>query len=171
MTPQEAVAAIFIAVSTSAAIILRGPIGRAFAERGARKTDPDPEITGQIERLNAELEDVKHRLAETEDRLDFAERLLAKQRPTGSRWSDWEFWISRQEAAHYNLALCLRRLGRSEEAELQQARFRTLSEYLNTVRRLRVAINLRPHETPLQKRLAELHRRAGFPELASRGAG
>lgn len=55
--------------------ILQGPVGEAFADRlrhGPRsRTDA---------RLIGELEELKTRLAEVDERLDFAERLLAAGR-------------------------------------------------------------------------------------------
>ena len=51
--------------------LLRGPLGHALADRLRGNAPPDP---GVLE----ELEAVKGRLAEVEERLDFAERLLAQ---------------------------------------------------------------------------------------------
>lgn len=55
--------------------ILTSPIGRAIAERlrGARPPEPEPAQAAEIETLRT-------RLAEVEERLDFAERLLASTR-------------------------------------------------------------------------------------------
>jgi hypothetical protein len=70
-----------LAVSTATAVILRGPLAKALAERiSGRASQPDPVVAGDIERLHEEVEEMKHRVAEAEERLDFAERLLAKQR-------------------------------------------------------------------------------------------
>jgi hypothetical protein len=64
-----------------AIIILAGSLGRAFAPmlrgrsgRGSGVPDAD------ASQLRGELEDVQKRMGELEERLDFAERLLAKQR-------------------------------------------------------------------------------------------
>jgi len=61
-----------------------GPIGQALgrwiesrAQRGA--APPSPEVEGRL----AELEQMTHRIAELEERLDFAERLLVRGRPGG----------------------------------------------------------------------------------------
>jgi hypothetical protein len=53
--------------------IFRGPVGEAFADRlrGQSAGSPDP-VTA------AEVESLKQRLAEVEERLDFAERLLSQ---------------------------------------------------------------------------------------------
>jgi hypothetical protein len=66
-------------MSIAAIVILRGPLGRAIADRIAGRVGPGgtPEDQGEV---LAELDEVKHRLGEVEERLDFAERLLAKQR-------------------------------------------------------------------------------------------
>jgi Tfp pilus assembly protein PilO len=65
--------------------ILRGPVGEAVADRlrHGRRTRTDAA-------LMAEVDELKARLAEVEERLDFAERLLAAGReidqlPGGAR--------------------------------------------------------------------------------------
>ncbi len=58
------------------AIVLKGPVGKALAERihqgtvGAG-TDPD---------LLAEMDEMRNRMVELEERVDFTERLLAQHR-------------------------------------------------------------------------------------------
>ena len=56
--------------------LLKGPLGHAMADRLRGAPPPDP---GVLEELDA----VKTRLAEVEERLDFAERLLAKAEQAG----------------------------------------------------------------------------------------
>jgi hypothetical protein len=59
------------------AIIVRSPLGKAFAERIADRgvaDDLPPE-------LYAELEDLRARMVELEERQDFAERVLTKGDP------------------------------------------------------------------------------------------
>jgi hypothetical protein len=63
------------AVSLAFMKILTGPIGRAIAER-LRGRPP----SGDDTRLAAEVETLRVRLGEVEERLDFAERLLASGR-------------------------------------------------------------------------------------------
>jgi hypothetical protein len=57
------------------AIVLRGPVGKALAERirgeGAALPEPHPELL-------AELDEMRTRMAELEERVDFSERLLTK---------------------------------------------------------------------------------------------
>jgi Tfp pilus assembly protein PilO len=65
--------------------ILRGPVGEALADRVRHGPRTRTDAT-----LMAEVEELKARLAEVEERLDFAERLLAAGRevdqlPGGAR--------------------------------------------------------------------------------------
>jgi hypothetical protein len=64
-------------------IILATSLGRAFRMRGPARVDrtvarngPEADISG----VREALDDVQRRLGEVEERLDFAERLLAKPR-------------------------------------------------------------------------------------------
>ena len=89
-----AVGIIGLALVIGATLVLSGPVGKALAEwiRGWSKTDEQwlafkaakqgvpPSPSGDTERLLAEVDDLKRRLAEAEERLDFTERLLAKDR-------------------------------------------------------------------------------------------
>lgn len=69
-------------VSIAAVLILRGPLGRALARRlegtASQGESPSAGIAGIAERVT-ELEQREARLAELEERLDFAERLLAQR--------------------------------------------------------------------------------------------
>jgi len=81
-----------LALVVGATLVLTGPVGKALAEwiRGWSKTDEQwlamkaakhgVVVGGDTERLLAELDELKRRLAEAEERLDFTERLLAKER-------------------------------------------------------------------------------------------
>ncbi len=56
--------------------VLNGPVGKALAKRmgyGGEGEEPSPETEALLERL----ESVEHRLVETEERLEFTERLLS----------------------------------------------------------------------------------------------
>jgi hypothetical protein len=64
-------------VSLAAVAIMRGPFGRALADRIAGRTAVPRESD---ERTLAELDELRRRLAEVEERLDFTERLLARER-------------------------------------------------------------------------------------------
>jgi hypothetical protein len=54
------------------AVVLRGPVGKALGKRLAGETD------GQNEALLQELDEVRQRMGELEERLDFTERVLAQ---------------------------------------------------------------------------------------------
>jgi len=56
--------------------VMNGPVGKALAKRtghGADGDEPSPEIEAVLERVEA----LEHRLVETEERLEFTERLLS----------------------------------------------------------------------------------------------
>jgi hypothetical protein len=80
-----------IAISVSAIFVLRGPVGKALAQwiggwnhteakwmelKAAGRGVP----AGEMEQLRAEVDDLHHQLTEVNERLDFAERMLAKTR-------------------------------------------------------------------------------------------
>src|SRR2546429_2375029 len=86
-----AVTMLGLALIIGTALVLRGPMGKALAEwiRGWSKTDEQwlavqaakhGAVLGAPESLLAEVEDLRRRLSEVEERLDFTERLLAKSR-------------------------------------------------------------------------------------------
>lgn len=86
--PLEVLIPITLFVSLAAVFILRGSLGKALADRIAGRAGADDE---EVQRLGAELEEVRAELAALHERVDFAERLLAKQQdaerlaPPGSR--------------------------------------------------------------------------------------
>ncbi len=65
----------------AAAAVLRGPVGQALARRihGGGEAELPPETV-----LN-ELEELRNRVLELEERVDFSERLLAQARPEAGR--------------------------------------------------------------------------------------
>jgi hypothetical protein len=71
MHNNDLIAIVAVVVAIIVVKLLKGPVGQALADRlrGAPPVDP-----GVLD----ELEAVKTRLAEVEERLDFAERMLAK---------------------------------------------------------------------------------------------
>jgi len=75
-------------ISIAAVFILRGPFGKALADRIAGRAGADD---AEVQRLGAEVQEVRAELAALHERMDFAERLLAKQReadrlaPPGAR--------------------------------------------------------------------------------------
>jgi hypothetical protein len=70
-------------LTVGAVLIFRGPIGRALAERIAGRVPAggDPHTD---EALRTEMEEMRFRLTELEERVDFAERMLARGRDTGA---------------------------------------------------------------------------------------
>ena len=77
--------AMFLAIGAAAVALLFGPIGSAVARRIVGRSEPD-DAHAEIEEIRArvtdEVDDLRNRLAEVEERLDFAERLLAHGRQT-----------------------------------------------------------------------------------------
>jgi hypothetical protein len=70
---------IWFAVIGGGAFVLRGPLGKALA---ARISGELPDATGPAElpeELYAELDELRTRVAELEERQDFSERLLARR--------------------------------------------------------------------------------------------
>jgi hypothetical protein len=63
-----------IAIGVIAVVLLKGPVGEALAMR-LRGEVATPELNDAV---LAELDDVRARMAELEERLDFSERLLAQ---------------------------------------------------------------------------------------------
>jgi hypothetical protein len=75
----EALVPIVLFVSIAAVVILRGPLGRALGERWAGGKGHEGMSREETEALRAEVEDMRYRLTEVEERLDFTERMLAQR--------------------------------------------------------------------------------------------
>lgn len=76
--------AMFLAIGFAALGLLFGPIGSAVARRisGRHESgDAHAEIEEMRTRVTAEVDDLRNRLTEVEERLDFAERLLTHGGP------------------------------------------------------------------------------------------
>lgn len=58
-------------------VVLRGPVGRAIA--GQIAGEQGGELQAVADHAYAELDEIRHRLLEVEERLDFAERMLAQR--------------------------------------------------------------------------------------------
>jgi hypothetical protein len=69
-------------LSVAAVLVLRGPLGKAIADAIAHRTSslPGARQTADRERLEAEVAELRQRVAELEERQDFTERLLVQQR-------------------------------------------------------------------------------------------
>ena len=71
-------------LTIGAVLIFRGPFGKALAERMAKgDRQMSTGDAGETEALRAEVEDLCWRLGEVEERLDFAERVLARHKDAG----------------------------------------------------------------------------------------
>jgi hypothetical protein len=71
----------FLAAGAAALGLFFGPIGAALARRIAGRPPRDAaqaEIARVDERITSEVDELRSRMAEVEERLDFAERLLAR---------------------------------------------------------------------------------------------
>jgi len=76
MTLILTVGAIFISRG-----FIRSEIGRALAHRIRGGTGGDDETMMQLSELRDEVANLRRELSETQERLDFAERVLAQGRP------------------------------------------------------------------------------------------
>lgn len=86
--PGQAAEVIEAAIFGLVVIIASWPLMRAFAKRIEGKGGADPALRAEVEDLRHRLADVEAtqpRIAELEDRLDFAERLLAHQQQENAR--------------------------------------------------------------------------------------
>ncbi len=81
--PEWAIGVVVIITVVAVAHLVAGWLGHPFgAERSGRKRPP-AQRDGALDDLQGrlgELEDMRRRLTEVEERLDFAERLLAQRR-------------------------------------------------------------------------------------------
>ena len=73
----------FLAIGAAALGLFFGPIGTAIGRRlsGRLDTDTGSEIEEMGTQVTAEMDDLRRRLADVEERLDFAERLLTDNPP------------------------------------------------------------------------------------------
>lgn len=71
MQPNDTIALIAIIAAVVFVKLLKSPLAQGIADRLRGKAPPDP---GVLDELDA----VRTRLAEVEERLDFAERMLAR---------------------------------------------------------------------------------------------
>lgn len=85
--PSDAVAPFVVMLvlflSVAGVLILRGPVGRALGRRIEGTKTADEETTQRLEEVEARLQALEltqERMLELEERLDFAERLLARDK-------------------------------------------------------------------------------------------
>ena len=58
--------------------VAQSQVGQAIARRIHGKAGADPELRAELEELREQVVGLEHRLAESEERLDFTERLLTR---------------------------------------------------------------------------------------------
>ncbi len=63
-------------VCAAAVFVLRGPFGRALADRIAGRSGTDDR---EVRELRGEVDALRHELTEMQERVDFTERMLARQ--------------------------------------------------------------------------------------------
>ena len=82
MDIEGVLAIVFLFGGGTLVLLAISPIGRAIADRirGKGQGDVRAELADHKEALEQELEAVRRDMAELAERVDFAERLLAKQR-------------------------------------------------------------------------------------------
>lgn len=81
-----------ISISVAAIFVLRGPVGKALAQWiggwshneskwiEAKMREAGGGTSGDVDQLRTEVDELRGQLAEVHERLDFAERMLAKTR-------------------------------------------------------------------------------------------
>jgi len=74
--PEIPLMVLFVSLAT--VFVLRGPFGRALAERLAGRARTGAEDQ-DVQELKGEVEELRTQLADVQERLDFAERVLARR--------------------------------------------------------------------------------------------
>jgi hypothetical protein len=59
------------------ALFIRSHLGHALADRIAGRTGESPAVEAEVRELRAEVETLRGELTETQERLDFTERMLS----------------------------------------------------------------------------------------------
>jgi len=67
-----------VAAAVTILRVAQGQIGQAIARRIHGRGGADPELQGELAELREQVTELAHRLAESEERLDFTERLLTR---------------------------------------------------------------------------------------------
>ena len=60
--------------------VMQSPVGVALARKIQGGVPDDEELRAEVTYLREQVEDVQRQLGETQERLDFAERILSKQK-------------------------------------------------------------------------------------------
>ncbi len=79
MNGLEPLIPITLILAVAGTVILKGPLGKALADRIAGRVSPGP-AGADREALEGVIDELHHRLADVEERLDFTERVLAQRR-------------------------------------------------------------------------------------------
>ncbi len=69
------------------AVLLRGPVGKAIGKMLEGQSVPDDRLVERVDQLEAQVFDSvadQQRIAELEERVDFAERMLAQRQNAGT---------------------------------------------------------------------------------------
>lgn len=61
--------------------LTQGPVGQALARRIQGRAANDPELAGDVAALREQVDELRRQLEETQERVDFAERLLSQRPP------------------------------------------------------------------------------------------
>ena len=61
--------------------LAQGPVGQALARRIQGHAGGDPELAADVAELREQVDLLRRQLEETQERVDFTERLLSQQRP------------------------------------------------------------------------------------------
>jgi len=62
--------------------VVHGPLGQALAHRLRGGGTSDAELSGEVAELRDQVDSLRRQLEETQERVDFAERLLSQRPPT-----------------------------------------------------------------------------------------
>jgi hypothetical protein len=80
MNGPEVLVPVVLFLTIGVTVILRGPLGKALGERLAGSKGHDVVSREDAEALRAEMEEMRYRLTEVEERIDFAERMLVQRK-------------------------------------------------------------------------------------------
>jgi hypothetical protein len=62
--------------------VVHGPLGQALAQRLRGRGASDADVSGEMAQLRGQVDQLRRELEETQERVDFAERLLSQRPPT-----------------------------------------------------------------------------------------
>jgi Tfp pilus assembly protein PilO len=82
------IALLIVIASLAAAVIIFWPLMRALGRRLEGKGGGDPSLRAELEQLQTrlgEMDNLQHRVAELEERVDFTERLLSQSHDSQAR--------------------------------------------------------------------------------------